>query len=275
MRINTNKIYRILLYVVILVEILFFLFPLYWGIITSLKPNVDIYEWPPRLLPSRFTLEHYVNVLSRGDVLNYLKNSFIIASSVSLITIVVSSLAGYSLSRSHFTFKRNLRVPILMTYMFPSIVLAIPMFRIFVQAGLMNTHLGLILAHLTLTTPFATLLMWPYFDSIPRELDEAALVDGASRIRCVFSIMLPVALPGTLAIAILSFITSWNEFTFALFLGKQESVKTISVGLSFLAGSDVMIGLWTEVMALCVISTLPTLILFLLIQKRFLEAVQI
>jgi ABC-type glycerol-3-phosphate transport system permease component len=254
------------LYVCALAVSAFALFPIYYVVITSLKPRSEIYTRTPDLWPNNPQWHQYTHVLTEGHVARALMNSLIIATATTLICVLVAGMAAYALARLEIPLKRTLLMLILTTQMFPLVVLIIPLFVLMRNANLIGTYQGLVIAYLAFTVPLAIWIMRGFIVTIPEELEHAAMIDGATRVGAMFRVILPIAGPGLVATATLSFIAAWNEFMLALTFMNQEERKTLPLVLqSFVGRGDTD---WGAVMATSVIYTLPVVIFFLLMRKR-------
>jgi ABC-type glycerol-3-phosphate transport system permease component len=254
------------LYVCAIAISAFALFPIYYVAITSLKPRSEIYTRTPDLWPSHPQWHQYTRVLGEGHVGRALVNSLIIAGATTLICVVVAGMAAYALARLDIPLKRTLLMLILTTQMFPLVVLIIPLFVLMRNADLIGTYQGLVITYLAFTVPLAIWIMRGFIVTIPEELEHAAMIDGATRVGAMFRVILPIAGPGLVATATLSFIAAWNEFMLALTFMNEEQRKTLPLVLqSFVGRGDTD---WGAVMATSVIYTLPVVIFFLLLRKR-------
>jgi ABC-type glycerol-3-phosphate transport system permease component len=257
------------LYVCALAISAFALFPIYYVVITSLKPRSEIYTRTPDLWPSDPQWDQYTRVLGEGHVGRALLNSLIVAGFATVICVVVAGMAAYALARLEVPFRRTLLMLILTTQMFPLVVLIIPLFVLMRNADLIGTYQGLVIAYLAFTVPLAIWIMRGFIVTIPEELEHAAMIDGATRAGAMFRVILPIAAPGLVATATLSFIAAWNEFMLALTFMNQEERKTLPLVLQqFVGRGDVD---WGAVMATSVIYTLPVVIFFLLLRKRLMH----
>jgi ABC-type glycerol-3-phosphate transport system permease component len=245
---------------------LFALFPIYYVVITSLKPRSEIYTRTPDLWPSDPQWSQYTRVLGEGHVGRALLNSLIVAGVSTLIVVIVAGMAAYALARLEVPFRRTILMLILTTQMFPLVVLIIPLFVLMRNADLIGTYQGLILAYLAFTVPLAIWIMRGFIVTIPAELEQAAMIDGATRVGAMFRVILPIAGPGLVATGVLSFIAAWNEFMLALTFMNEENRKTLPLVLqSFVGRGDTD---WGAVMATSVIYTLPVVLFFLVLRKR-------
>jgi len=257
------------LYVCALAISAFALFPIYYVVITSLKPRSEIYTRTPDLWPSDPQWDQYTRVLGEGHVGRALLNSLIVAGFATVICVVVAGMAAYALARLEVPFRRTLLMLILTTQMFPLVVLIIPLFVLMRNADLIGTYQGLVIAYLAFTVPLAIWIMRGFIVTIPEDLEHSAMIDGATRAGAMFRVILPIAAPGLVATATLSFIAAWNEFMLALTFMNQEERKTLPLVLQqFVGRGDVD---WGAVMATSVIYTLPVVIFFLLLRKRLMH----
>jgi multiple sugar transport system permease protein len=249
----------------ILAVIGFALAPYLWMILTSIKPARELAEWPVHYLPREATLDHYRELITRTSFAGNLGNSLIIACGAALAGLAVSIPAGYAFSRFRFGGRRLLMTGFLAINMFPIVLLIIPLFLLMRALGLLDTYLGVIAGHSTFAIPFAIWMLTSYFNTIPRELDEAATIDGASRLQAIRLIILPLVLPGVATAGIYIFITSWNEYLFAMMLS-GEAVRTVTVALQLFIGEFTI--QWGLLTAGGTLIALPVTLLFLLVQKR-------
>ncbi len=244
-------------------------FPVVWMLFASLKSNTEIFEIPPTLIPRNFTVGAYISILFSSVKVRFFVNSYFVSFSVTLLTLVVSILAGYSFSRFRFKFKNSLNLIILSTQAVPRITLLIPYFGLLVSLRLYNTYFALILTYMVFTLPYAILMMTGYFNTLPKELDEAVLMDGGSRSSVLWKFLVPVSLPGIVATGVYTFILAWNEFLFALTLTKTTNMRTVPIGIQQLMGQHAYE--WNEMMAMSLLGSFPILILYLLVQKYFIS----
>lgn len=241
------------------------LIPVLWMVSTSLKDDTAIFSTPPRWIPEEITFQAFARVWSDYPFTTYFTNSVLVVGASTLVSIFFSALAGYGMSRFEFRGKGSFLTFLLMTQMFPSIMLLIPFYKIMQSAHLVNTHAALILTYISFTIPFCSWMMTGYFKSIPKELDEAASIDGLSKFRTFAQVVLPLAVPGVVATAIFSFITGWNEYMFALVLTQSEDMKTVPVGIGQLIGQYKI--LWNDMMAASLYAVIPLVVLFVFLQR--------
>lgn len=246
-------------------------FPLFWMISCSLRPFGELFAYPPLLLPKTWTLRFYRDVLQYTQFLLYFRNSLIVAAGTTLVGVTFACLAAYSLARERFRGSALLHRGILLAYLFPSIILIIPLFVGFTWLGLINTRVGLVVAYTTFSFPFCTWLLAAYFRGIPREIEEAAVIDGATHVTILLRVYVPLAAPAIVTAAIFTFILAWNEFVLALILATSESIKTLSVGFYGRVLSGEMADAWGAILAWAALMVVPPLLFFLLIEKRLVE----
>ena len=259
---------RFLVYVGLLVGLVFTLFPVFWIFISSVKTNTEVFAYPPSFIPENFTLSAYFNIFNDADKLRFFFNSYFIAIIVTILTLLISILSGYSFSRFDFKLKRILNLSIISTQTIPPITLLIPYFGIVVTFKIFDTYLALILTYLVFTIPYATLMMTSYFNTLPKELDDAVLMDGGSNFTALCRVIIPISLPGIVATCVYTFLLCWNEFLFALTLTKSYEMRTVPIGIQLLMGQHAYE--WNEMMAMSIIGTVPILFLYLFAQKYFL-----
>ena len=249
----------------ILFILMFALAPYLWMVLTSVKPNEAISIFPVQYLPERVTLEHYSVLLAKTSFVANLGHSLLISIGAVSLGLGVSVPAAYAFSRYRFRGRKAALVLFLVINMVPVVLLIIPLFVLMRSFGLLDTHLGIVLGHATFAIPFSVWMMTSYFNALPIELDEAALVDGATRLQTIRHVVLPLAMPGIVTTGIYIFVNSWNEYLFAMMLSGQ-SVKTVTVALqSFIGEFTVQWGLLTAAGTLIAI---PVTVLFLIIQRR-------
>jgi multiple sugar transport system permease protein len=251
----------------LLLALLITLLPVYWMAITSLKTQIEVFAAPPTLVPQRPTLENYVSLFVQRNMGAYLVNSLIVVGASVLLALALGSLAAYALARFHMG-RLNERVSfwVLAPRMIPPIAIVVPVFLILQQLGLLNKHLGLILVYTAFNLPFVVWMMRSFFREIPIDLEEAAMVDGASRLGAFRQVMLPLAAPGLVATAIFAIIVTYNEFFFALTLTSTPAAATLPVGTAALIGKTQT--LFGEMAAAGVVATAPIVAFALLVQRH-------
>jgi multiple sugar transport system permease protein len=267
MRRSTRRnIYWVFHYALIACFLVVALFPLFWVFKVSVTPNDLLYTEGVRLWPSRFNFDHYASVIRHTDFPLYFRNSLIIATATAVLTTLISAGAGYSFSRFVYAGKFWLIGLMLITQMFPLVMIIAPIFKLFQPLGLNNSLTGLIIVYTTYNVPFAAFLMQSFFDAIPKDLEEAAMIDGATRFGAVRQIVLPLTMPGIAATLGFVFTAAWSELLFALMLNSKDSVVTFPVGLlNFVSKFAVDFG---QMMAAGVLALIPVCIFFFLIQRH-------
>jgi ABC-type glycerol-3-phosphate transport system permease component len=244
----------------------FALFPVYWVVITSLKPRREIYTRTPDLWPNDPQWGRYPDVLGEGHVGRALMNSLIVASATMIVTLIIGSMAAIALSRFNIPARRTVLILVLLTQLFPLVVLVIPLFVLMREAGLIGTYWSLVTTYLAFTLPLTIWIMRGFLLSIPEELEHAARIDGATRLGALWRVILPLAAPGLATTAVLCFLEGWKEFLLALTFLNEEERKTVPLVLqSFVGRGDTD---WGSVMATSVLYTLPVAIVFLLLRKH-------
>lgn len=241
-------------------------FPVFWMVMTSFKPTEEIFTAVPRLVPANPTMANYVDLLTQTRFLQSLGNSLAVAVPTAAAAVVVSTLFAYAMSRFQMIGRTPIFATLFITQVFPSFLLLIPIFLIFSRLHLTNTMVGLILAHLTFAIPFSTMLLKSYFDALPVEIEEAALIDGCGPLGVVFRIVVPISRPALAAVGLFSFILSWQEFLFALTLIQVPDLRTAPVALSLMIGENAT--LWGQLMAGATLVTIPATVLFLTFQRH-------
>ncbi|TCC16756.1 carbohydrate ABC transporter permease [Kribbella sindirgiensis] len=241
--------------------------PVLWMLSTSFKANGEVFQVPPRLVTENFSLEAYRSILGDPDKLRFFVNSYVVALSVTALTLFVAILAAYGFSRYEFPLKRSVNAVIISVQAVPPITLVIPYFGLVVALGLYNTYPGLILTHIVFTLPYAIIMMTAYFNTLPKELDESVKVDGASSWTALWRVLVPISVPGMIAVGVYTFMISWNEYLFALTLTRTDNMRTVPIGIQLLMGQHSYE--WNQMMAMSILGSIPVLVLFLLFQRRF------
>lgn len=260
-----NRLLKISALVLLVFLLVFSLLPFLWMFSTAFKTPNEVYTSPPTWIPEHPTLGNFGYILQRGPFALYFRNSLLVGLGTTALALVVSTLAGYGFSRFRVPGRGYLLFAFLMAQMFPSVLLIIPLFQLFKFLKLMDTLYVLILANATFAVPLCTWLIKGFFDQIPYELEEAAMIDGCSRLGALIRVVLPISLPGIAAAAIFVFIGSWDEFVFALTFTSSDAVRTLPVGLQrFITSYEIQ---WNHMAAGTVLVTIPAVLLFLYIQR--------
>jgi multiple sugar transport system permease protein len=241
--------------------------PVVWMLSTSFKANGEVFQNPPNLITESFSLDAYREILGNGAQLRFFLNSYIVAFAVTILTLLVAILAGYAFSRFRFPFQRTINAVIVSVQVVPPITLVIPYFGLVVALGLYNTYLGLILTHMVFTLPYAIIMITAYLNTLPRELDESVKIDGGTSWTALWRILVPISVPGLVAVGVYTFMISWNEYLFALTLTRTDDMRTVPIGIQLLMGQHSYE--WNQMMAMSILGSIPVLLLFLLFQRRF------
>jgi multiple sugar transport system permease protein len=242
-------------------------FPVVWMISSSFKKNSEIFAYPPSLLTDGFSADAYLSILTDPEKLRFFANSYLVALSVTALTLVVAVLAAYAFSRYEFAGRKSLNFIILSVQAVPPITLLIPFFSLIVTLRLYNTYQGLILTYMVFTLPYAIIMMTAYFNTLSKELDEAAKIDGANPLKILTRVILPISVPAMVSVGTYTFMIAWNEYLFALTLTRTTDMRTVPIGIQLLMGQ--MSYEWNEMMAMSVLGAIPILLLFLFFQRYF------
>jgi len=246
--------------------VLIIAFPLIWMVLTSVKPQSELFRIPPSILPESITFEHYAVLLQRTPFLHYFANSMILATATTVLVIVVGSLGAYSLVRFQYRGRETLAGMVLFTYLLPSVVLIIPLYLLMVKVGLANSLFSLVIAYTTFSLPYALWLLRSFMAGIPEDLESAALVDGASRMGAFIDVILPQALPGIISTALFTFILAWNEYLYALVLVNSEQSRPLTTGVMNMLITAFNID-WSLLMAASVMMSIPLIVIFAFLQS--------
>ena len=256
---------RVLQWSVLGTALVVVIFPLYWMLLTAFDPPSLSYTSQISLLPKRLTLSAMSQLLREYDFLLWMWNSAVVASISTLLAVVVGTLAAYSLARLRYPGRGFLAGVFFLAYIFPATLLVVPVFVILSVLGLTDDYIGLVLSYLIFTVPFCTWMLRAYLTSIPPELEEAALVDGATRVQAMLLIILPLAAPGVAAATIFAFTLSWNEYLYAFILMTDSTKMTLSPGMTRLVFGDIF--LWGMIMSGATLMSLPVVLLYFVAQR--------
>lgn len=278
---------KLFLLVALVLVIINGLFPSVWLLLTSLKHDGELTRLPITYLPSSPTLDNYVAVFERNPFATFLRNSFVVSIAATLITVLFAGLAGYALGRLRLRGRKVILTGIVMTSMFPSLVLLVPLYRLFRGVelpwlsgflffpegfgtpNLLNTYWALIIPYVALSLPIATMILTSFFQLIPDDLEAAATVDGASRIGALFRIIMPLSAPGMVTAAIIVFVNSWNEFLLALTFNTAMEMRTVPVGITFYQGQFSFP--WAVISAAVTLGVIPLVLLILFFQQKIIS----
>ena len=253
-------------YILLILICMISLFPFYWLINTSLQPLEELFVWPPKMAPTLAPFFTYVNYVKTSNIIHWMRNTFYIGSIATLVSTIFAIPAAYSISRFRFRGRPFLTFMVLFTQMLPPVLLIIPLYIIFARNSLTNTLEGLILVNTAITLPIGIWFLKGFFDSLPKELEESAIIDGCGIFTILTRVLLPLVKPGLVATATWSFIIAWDEYLYAYTLVESNRLWTVSVGLASYMGQYSTP--WNEIMSGAVISTIPVLILFSFFQKH-------
>ncbi len=257
--------WRLLLLVVVVVYVLWVLFPFYWMLVTSLRPNREMYGGHVTLVPQQVILDHYRMEINNYKFLVRLGNSLTVALVTTTMAVIVSALGAFSVTRLRFAGRAVIARSILFVYLIPGSLLFIPMFIIMYSLGLTNTLLSLMITYMTFAVPFCTWMLMGYFKGIPPDMEEAAMIDGCSRVQTLSKVLIPLSAPGLVAAGIFTFTLSWNEFLYALIFITNSNLQTVPVGLAAHIVADIY--MWGPLMAGSVMAALPVIALYTAAQR--------
>jgi len=255
------------IYAVIMLLAIFYIFPIYWALITSFKKLQEMMASNPTFFPNEFTLAHYQAVLLRSKYFIFLKNSLLVGIFSTILTLVLSTGAGYAVSRLKFRGKKVYSMALLTVYLFPGILLVIPLFRVMASLGLYDNAWSVVLVHVLLALPFGVWTLSTFFDSVPIELEDAARIDGASRFKTLWMVYLPLIGPGLATVAVFAFVVSWNDFLFPTILLSSPNVQTIPVGIASWTSTYAIN--WGQVTAASILTIIPVVFFFALMGRYF------
>jgi len=257
--------------IVLVLSVIAVYIPIFWMISTSLKTSGEVFLWPPSIIPRHLVLDSYKELfVPENRYFLFFRNSLIVSATTTVITLVAGVLAGYGLSRFRFRARSAILVYFLITQMFPFSLILLTLFLFFGSLHILNSYFGLVLAFVGISLAFSIWMLKNYFDTIPYDLEEAALIDGSGRFSTLTRIILPLIGPGSIATAIFIFITSWNEYLLASTLAMSEAIRTLPPGLSMSYMSFVKIS-WNGLMAASVVASLPSVIIFAFLQRWFIQ----
>lgn len=267
-----RRTHRFIIISVILFALFLTLFPFYWMVLTSFKFRAELFQLPPDWIPKTPTLKNYYDVLlsvkaERLNFITYFKNSVVVCIAVVALTLILAIPAGYSFSRFRFGGRRTVLNLVLVSQMLPIVMLLIPFYVTFRRFGLLNTYTSVILPYLVFTLPFSMWMLKGYFDAIPTELEDAAMVDGCTKLEAMRKVILPNILPGVIATSIVAFMMAWDEFIIALTLLARDEMRTLPPGivLSFVGEFEIR---WGPMMAASVVISLPVMLIFAFLHKH-------
>jgi multiple sugar transport system permease protein len=227
---------RIGLYVSVILVCFAFAFPLYWMIVSSIIPGNQAFRFPPHFFPSQLRLDAYIAILEQRPIFTWMLNSLVVSLGTTFLTLVLSITGAYAISKRGWRGRRGLGFGLLLTQMVPSALLVIPIFIIFKNVGLLNSQPGLVIAHSALTVPIGIWVLKGFFENIPTEIHDAAVVDGSTELGVLARIVIPMSTPALVAVGVIAFFTSWDEYVFSALFIQSQSLRLFSVGISTFIG---------------------------------------
>jgi len=243
--------------------------PLLWMLSVSFRPNIEVMRMPPTWLPEVFTLEGYAKIFSNPRYLLVFFNTALVSLLVTLISLFLGAMAAYALARFKFAGQRTVLMFLITTQMFPLVLLCIPYFRIFISLGLYDTRTSLVIVYLTFTLPFCVLMLRSYFLNIPRDIEEAAMVDGCSRLGAIFRTLVPISYPAFIGAGLYTFLLAWNEFLFAVVLIESWENRVLTMAIYSLMAEFVTD--WNAMMAFSVLASAPLVMIFIFLQRYMVQ----
>lgn len=266
---RTSLVKRIMLWTGMIIAALFSGLPILWLVSSSLKANQNIFAVPPKLVDESFSFGAYMAVLMDSEKVRFFVNSYAIAAIVVALTLLIALLASYSFSRFSFPGKKILNTIIISVQAVPPITLLIPYLVLVVRLKLYDTYAALVLTYVVFTLPYAILMLTGYLNTLPKELDEAVLIDGGSRFMALWRVLVPSCLPGLVSVGLYTFIQCWNEYLYALTLTKTNAMRTVPIGIASLMGQYAFE--WNQIMAMSILGSLPVIVIALFFQKYFIS----
>ena len=262
---------KLLTYLLLLIGLGFVIIPFLFMVSTAFKPQTYIFEMPPRLIPSEVTLKNFVDAVQKDDFLLYFFNSLLVAVFSTVGTVVVSSMMAYAFARMDFPFKKALFYLLLVGMMVPSVILIVPQFIITKSLGLLSTYPGLILVYITMSISQQMFLLRGFFEGIPKDLEEAALIDGANNMQIFWRIIIPLSKPGLATVTIFTFLYSWDEFPWAHVAIQETSKRTLPIAIALFQSQHLT--QWGLVFAASLMALIPVVLVFLIFQKYFVQGI--
>jgi multiple sugar transport system permease protein len=262
---NRERLINALAYGLLILAIIIIFLPLAWMLTVSVRPNLEVMKMPPDWIPQAFTLEGYAKIFSNPRYLVVFLNTTIVSLTVTAISLFLGAMAAYALARFKFIGQRTVLMFLITTQMFPLVLLCIPYFRIFITLSLYDTRTSLVIVYLTFTLPFCILMLRSYFMNIPRDIEEAAMVDGCTRLGAVFRTLVPMSYPAFIGAGLYTFLLAWNEFLFAVVLIESWENRVLTMAIYSLMAEFVTD--WNTMMAFSVLASLPLVVAFIFLQR--------
>ena len=269
--IETSLVERLIFYLALGLSLFVTLFPFYYMTVASLTPEASLYSLPPTVIPDEITLSHYRTVFGPETFpfLTYFKNSLIVATVTAGASVLVATFGAYSFARLDYKGRGVFSRGVLMVYMFSGILLVVPMFQVIVWLGFVDSLWSLFITYLVQTLPVSLYMLGNYFRSIPEEIEEAAIMDGYSRLEVIFKITLPLSAPAIVAVFFFTFMIAWNEYLFASIFLESQGVYTLPIGIEALASGFHQV--WGEIMAASLLTSVPLIVMFMYLEKFMVE----
>lgn len=268
---KTSKLGATIKYITLALILLFLLFPIFWVLLTSFKSNMEAYRFPPTLFPESPSLEGYIKLFTvNNHFFVYYKNNFIVSGATALITMALAIFSGYALSRFHFKWNKWILAALLSSQMFPVVSRMISLYDLLGKVNLINTFTGLILALTAAMLPFTIMLMTSFFDGVPAAIEEAATIDGASRMQILTRIVTPLVKPGMVAVGLYAFLMTWDDYLHAATLIQNDSLRTLSAGVALRYLGELSYD-WSLINTISIVGTLPMVFLFFFFQKYMIK----
>jgi len=261
----------LVVYALLAVALVVLLFPLYWMIVTAVRPSTELLSYPPQFFPSDASLSAFTKVLQETLIFRWFMNSTIVTVVTIAIAVPAATLAGYAMSRFNYRGVKETGFLLLVARMLPASLLIIPLYFIFARMGLMNNYLALVIANTTFVVPFGAWMMKGFFDSIPRELEDAAMIDGASAFGALVRVVIPLSLPGLAATTIYCAILTWGEFVFATTLISGEARWTGPIGIA--SFNQQYLTPWNDIMAASLVYVIPVIVLFAFLERYLVQGI--
>jgi multiple sugar transport system permease protein len=262
---NRERLINTLSYGLLILAIIIIFLPLAWMLTVSVRPNLEVMKMPPSWIPEVFTLEGYAKIFNNPRYLLVFLNTTVVSLIVTAISLFLGAMAAYALARFKFIGQRTVLMFLITTQMFPLVLLCIPYFRIFITLGLYDTRTSLVIVYLTFTLPFCILMLRSYFMNIPRDIEEAAMVDGCTRLGAIFRTLVPMSYPAFIGAGLYTFLLAWNEFLFAVVLIESWENRVLTMAIYSLMAEFVTD--WNAMMAFSVLASLPLVVAFIFLQR--------
>lgn len=258
-------------WVILIAIMLFLLFPIYWVVLTSFKTNMESYQYPPTFIPEAPTLSGFINLFTNyPEFFIYYKNNIAVSALSTVLVCLVALFSGYALSRIRINWNKYVIAFLLFSQMFPVVSRLISLYGLLRNWGMLNTIQGLVLSITAGQLPFSITLMASFFDSVPKDLEEASYIDGASRLKTMFKVVIPLVIPGLLAVGIYSFLVAWDDYLYASTLIQNDALRTLSTGVTLRYLGELSYD-WSLVNSISVVGTLPMVFLFFFFQKYMIK----